>query len=241
MAFLKKLKRYGVVDITRNAWTYDRWSTLPNGPDSSNWTLVSQRPACKGGPLWRLFGLTGAEGITRDLALYTPNTPPESLKGKIVVFRTAPHPAPSVRQQLQRMVHAQRLRVPHFGGLSSSLFTQVSASETVSYDVWWQLRQTALVNRVLAQTQAAGGIVVFNMSYDRLAGLYTFPIPTPVQHSNPLCGPRSRATRSSCRMRRRQKGNPQAAGQGGTPPRPTSGSGICPGSVMELPKMRKSY
>jgi hypothetical protein len=31
---------------------------------------------------------------------------------------------------------------------------------------------------VLTQTQAAGGLVVFNMSYDRLAGLYTFPIPT---------------------------------------------------------------
>ncbi len=47
---------------------------------------------------------------------------------------------------------------------------------SVSYDVWWQLRQTMVVYKVLRQAQAAGGIVIFNMGYDRLAGLYTFPV-----------------------------------------------------------------
>jgi hypothetical protein len=122
-------------------------------------------------------GSTGVEGITRDLALYTPNTPPESLKGKIVVFRTAPHPAPPLDNSYKEWFTLNDYEYRTSEDFPP-LFTQVPASESVSYDVWWQLRQTALVNRVLAQTQAAGGIVVFNMSYDRLAGLYTFPIPT---------------------------------------------------------------
>jgi len=37
LAFLEeKLKQYGVVDITKNTWTYDRWYTS-EWPDSSNW------------------------------------------------------------------------------------------------------------------------------------------------------------------------------------------------------------
>lgn len=177
MVFLEeKLKQHGVVDITKNTWTYDRWYTS-EWPDSSNWTLVSDGQPVKVAHFGAYSGSTGADGITRDLALYTPNTLPESLKGKIVVFRTAPHPAPPFDNSYKEWftLNDYEYRTSDDFPL---LFTKVPASETVSYDVWWQLRQTAVVNRVLAQSQAAGGIVVFNMSYDRLAGLYTFPIPT---------------------------------------------------------------
>jgi hypothetical protein len=56
------------------------------------------------------------------------------------------------------------------------MFTKVSTNNSVAYDVWWQLRQTIKINTFLAKSNAAGGIVVFNMGYDRLAGLYTFPV-----------------------------------------------------------------
>jgi hypothetical protein len=82
MVFLeKKLKQHGVVDITKNTWTYDRWYTS-EWPDSSNWTLVSDGQPVKVAHFGAYSGSTGADGITRDLALYTPNTLPESLKGK---------------------------------------------------------------------------------------------------------------------------------------------------------------
>ena len=177
MAFLEeKLKQYRVVDIVRNAWTYDRWYTS-DWPESSNWTLLSNGQPVKVAHYAAYSGSTPADGITRDLALYTPNTPPESLKGKIVVFRTAPHPAPPLDKTYKEWFTLNDYEYRPSEDFPP-LFTQVPASESVSYDVWWQLRQTALVNRVLTQTQAAGGIVVFNMTYDRLAGLYTFPIPT---------------------------------------------------------------
>jgi len=177
MAFLEeKLKQCGVVNITKNTWTYDRWYT-PEWPDSSNWTLVSNGQPVKVAHYGAYSGSTGAEGLTGELALYTPNTPPESLKGKIVVFRTAPHPAPPLDKTYKEWFTLNDYEYRTSEDFPP-LFTQVPASESVSYDVWWQLRQTVLVNRVLAQSKAAGGIVVFNMTYDRLAGLYTFPIPT---------------------------------------------------------------
>src|SRR6476646_4920134 len=35
-----RLREYGAVDVTRNAWTYDRWSTT-QWPDDSKWSLTS--------------------------------------------------------------------------------------------------------------------------------------------------------------------------------------------------------
>jgi hypothetical protein len=177
MAFLEeKLKKYGVVDNTKNAWTYDRWYTS-EWPDSSNWTLVSNGQSVKVAHYGAYSGATGTEGITRELVLYTPNTPPESLKDKIVVFGTAPHPTPPLDKTYKEWFTLNDYEYRTSEDFPP-LFTQVPTSETVSYDVWWQLRQTALVNSVLKKTQAAGGLMVFNMSYDRLSGLYTFPIPT---------------------------------------------------------------
>lgn len=177
MTFLEeKLKQYGVVDVTRNTWSYDRWYTS-EWPDSSNWTLVLNGQPVKVAHYGAYSGSTGPEGITRDLALYTPKAPPESLKDKIVVFGTAPHPAPPLDKTYKEWFTLNDYEYRTSEDFPP-LFTQVPASEAVSYDVWWQLRQTALMNRVLKQTQAAGGVMVFNMTYDRLAGLYTFPIPT---------------------------------------------------------------
>jgi hypothetical protein len=177
LAFLEeKLKKYGVVDMTKNSWSYDRWYTS-DWPDSSNWTLVSNGQSIKVAHYGAYSGSTLPEGITRDLILYNPSAPPETFKDKLVVFMAAPHPAPPLDKN-----YKEWFTLNDYEYRSSEdfppLFTSVPPSETVSYDVWWQLRQTALINSVLKKTQAAGGIMVFNMAYDRLAGLYTFPIPT---------------------------------------------------------------
>ena len=151
----EKLKNYGVEDISRNSWTYDRWYTS-EWPDNSNWSLVSNGQPVKVAHYGAYSGSTGAEGITRDLALYVPNAPPESFKDKIVVFRTAPHPAPPLDKN-----YKEWFTLNDYEYRSSEdfppLFTQVPASETVSYDVWWQLRQTASVNSVLKKPRPRGG------------------------------------------------------------------------------------
>lgn len=175
MAFLEmKLRNYGVVDISRNKWTYERWYTS-EWPDSSNWSLMSDGKPVKAAHYGAYSGATGSEGVTSELALYTPKMPPESLKGKIVVFKTAPHPNPPLDEKYKKWFTLNDYEY-RSGNDFPPLFTKVSPSESVTYDVWWQLRQTVMVYKVLKKAQAAGGIIVFNMSYNRLAGLYTFPV-----------------------------------------------------------------
>jgi len=171
----KKLNQYGVVDITKNKWTYNRWYTS-DWPDDSNWTLVSDGQPVKVAHYGAYSGSTGAEGITAEMVLYTPNTPMESLKGKIVVFRTAPHPKPPLDEKYKKWFTLNDYEYRNEADDFRQLFAQVPPSQSVSYDVWWQLRQTVMVYKVLRKSQAAGGIVVFNMGYDRLSGLYSFPV-----------------------------------------------------------------
>ncbi len=176
MAFIeKRLKQYGVVDITKNKWTYNRWYTS-DWPDDTKWSLVADGQPVKVAHYAAYSGSTGPEGITAEMALYTPQTPPESLKGKIVVFRTAPHPKPPLDDEYKKWFTLNDYEYRNEADDLPPLFTQIATSESVSFDVWWQLRQTVLVYRVLNKAQAAGGIVVFDMGYDRLAGLYSFPV-----------------------------------------------------------------
>jgi hypothetical protein len=183
MAFLEqKLKAYGVVDLIKNTWSYDRWFTS-EWPDASGWSLASDGTPVVVSHYGAYSGSTGPEGITAELALYTPTTPAESLKGKIVVFRTAPHPKPPLEEEYKKWFTLNDYEYASEIGELPQLFTQVPPSESVSYDVWWQLRQTMVVNKVLRESQAAGGVVVFDMSHKRLAGLYTFPV-MPL-HQNP--------------------------------------------------------
>lgn len=177
LGFLEEqFKKYGVVDIRHNTWAYPRWYTS-DFPDTSRWTLVSDGRPVRVAHYGAYSGSTSKEGIMGELAVYDPKVPPESFKGKIVVFTTAPHPAPPLDKN-----YKEWFTLNDYEYRSSEdfppLFTQVPPSETVSYDVWWQLRQTAVVNGALKKIQAAAGILVFHMGYDRLAGMYTFPVPT---------------------------------------------------------------
>ena len=170
----KKLDQYGVVDMTKNKWTYNRWYTS-DWPDDSKWTLVSDGQPVKVAHYGAYSGSTGPEGITAETVLYTPKTPMASLKGKIVVFRTAPHPKPPFDEKYKKWFTLNDYEYRSDDDFQE-LFTQVPPTQSVSFDVWWQLRQTIMVYKVLRKSQAAGGVVVFNMGYDRLSGLYSFPV-----------------------------------------------------------------
>ncbi len=176
MSFMeKKLKGYGVVNMIKNKWAYDRWHTS-EWPNSSKWSLVSDNKSVKVAHYGAYSGSTDSAGLTAEMIIYHPKTPLESYKGKIVVFRTAPHPKPPLDKKYKMWftLNDYEYRTPEEDW--SPIFTQIPPSESVAYDVWWQLRQTVMVYKVLNKAHAAGGIVVFNMGIDRLAGLYTFPV-----------------------------------------------------------------
>jgi len=171
----KKLEKLGVVDITLNKWTYDRWYTS-NWPDDSNWTLKSDGRPVKVAHYGAYSGSTGPEGLTARLALFNPKAALSSYAGKIVVVPVAPHPQPPLKKSYKKWFTINDYEYLSDPQNLPPMFTQVPVTKSVAYDVWWQLRQTIKINTILAKSKAAGGIVVFSMGYDRLSGLYTFPI-----------------------------------------------------------------
>lgn len=171
-----KLKKYGAVDLIKNSWTYERWYTS-NWPDDSHWTILSDGDSIKVAHYGAYSGSTGVNGVTAELIYYDPASPPSSIKGKIVVFNIAPHPDPPLSKNYKRWFTLNDYEYIADSETLPKMFTKVSVNQTVSFDVWYQLRQTVRMNKILVEGKAAGGIIVFNMSYDRLAGLYTFPVP----------------------------------------------------------------
>ena len=81
----KKLKEYGVVDLEKNKWMYERWYTS-DWPDDSNWGLTSDGEKIRVAHYGAYSGQTGPDGITAELILYDFRRPPESIKDKIVVI-----------------------------------------------------------------------------------------------------------------------------------------------------------
>jgi len=177
MTFLEKeFKKCGVVDITRNKWTYDRWHTS-EWPEDKNWTLISDGTPVKVAHYGAYSGSTGPEGIAAELIYYNPASPPSSIKGKIAVFTTAPHPNPPLDKGYQTWFTINDHEYLSDPETFPPMHTKVPVNETVSFDIWWQLRQTIRIIDTLKKGQAAGGIIIFDGSYDRIAGLYTFPVP----------------------------------------------------------------
>lgn len=172
-----KFKEYGVVDIVKNAWTYERWFTS-EWPDDSKWSLSIEGTPVPISNYGAYSGSTDEAGITAPLVYYDPASPPLSVAGKIVVYRTAPHPDPPYSNSYKLMYtnnDYEYLANPET--YPDDLFVRTPVSTSVAGDIWYQLRQTASLISIITSGGAAGGIMVFDMPYDRLAGLYTFGVP----------------------------------------------------------------
>jgi hypothetical protein len=173
----KRLEEYGVVDIQKNRWSYDRWYTS-DWPDHTNWTLVSDGRPVVVAHYGAYSGSTTSEGITAEMVYYDRASPPKSIQGKIVILETAPHPKPPYDEKYKRWFMINDHEYLSSPDTFPSMYTAIPPSVTISLDVWWELRQTIYFRKLLVEGKAAGAVIVFNMSYDRTAGLYSFLVPT---------------------------------------------------------------
>ena len=110
LGFLEeKLVEYGVVDVTRNSWDFERWYT---SNDATNWSLVSDGEAGQGRVLLRVLGLDRSAGHHRRDGLLRPRQPAGVHQGQDRGDPDAAAPRAAVRRGLHRELHLQRLRVP---------------------------------------------------------------------------------------------------------------------------------
>jgi hypothetical protein len=205
MEFLEwKLEEYGVRDIQRNAFTYNRWYTTDwPGYDkrtdrwrhNRKWTLTLYSDKGKPIPInvasyGAYSGSTPEGGVTAPLvysdatALPLPGPNLNSLvDGKIVVVTlpkfTTTDPLPPAfltygTADSDYMSDSET--IPPIGRL-------VPPSTLVAGSTFYFLGQSSAVIAKLRTTKAAGIVIVWDSAYDTVAGFYTFGVPAP--YSNP--------------------------------------------------------
>jgi hypothetical protein len=174
MAFLeRKLLSYGVEDVMKNSWSFDRWDT---SDDATDWSLVSDGAAVRVANYGAYSGSTPAEGITAELIYYDHENPPESIEGKIVVIPTRPHPQKPYDDDYLINYTFNDYEFATDADTLPAPFEYVDPEFSFTFDIWWQLAQR--LDRIPKQGGAAGAVIVYDMAWDRTRGIYSFPVPT---------------------------------------------------------------
>lgn len=168
----EKLRGYGVVDIQRNQWSFERWHTS-QWPDTSRWSLVSDGKEVEVASYGANSGSTGPEGITAGLVYYDADDPPHDVTNKIVVFKT------SVDQPmidgLANTDYEYRSTYESFPEYGRPLPDDLNSN--LSWKIFTQLLQVPAFINIAAEGNAAGALFVFDAGSDQMAGMYTFPVP----------------------------------------------------------------
>jgi hypothetical protein len=168
----KKLNDFDVVDIERNAWTFDRWHT---SDDSRDWSLVSDGEQIKVAYYGAYSGSTGSDGITAELVYYDHNNPPASIKDKIVVIPTRPQPKPPFTEKYLQSDTFNDYEYRTDNDTFLPIFKFVDPANTFTFDIYYQMRQK--LHEIAIEGGAAGLVIVYNMSFDRTDGMYSFTVP----------------------------------------------------------------
>jgi hypothetical protein len=173
IAFLEeKLLEYGVVDMHRNSWNFDRWDTTD---DPSGWTLVSDGEPVRVAHYAANSGLSANSGITAEMVYYDHDNPPETIEGKIVVIPTRPHPEPPYDNEYLVNFTFNDYEWRANDDSYWELFEYVPPEFSITFDIWWQLRQGLW--EIAVEGNAAGHVIVYDMAFERTEGLYTFGVP----------------------------------------------------------------
>ncbi|MEC9375042.1 MAG: hypothetical protein VYA80_01570 [Pseudomonadota bacterium] len=163
------LEDAGVIDVIRDRFTYDRWYTSDD-PKDNKWTLHIEGESIPVASYWAYSGSTDDEGLTAPLIIWDRKLTPEDMQGKIVVFEIEglSPPLPSIFQEA--------------GYEFATDIDTFDPDSVLSSNQWFQTNYVTRFGRLdskLKKSGAAGAIVIFDLSFERTAGLYTFPLLEP--------------------------------------------------------------
>jgi hypothetical protein len=163
----KELHARGVRDLTRDSFSYLRWYALDE-KDAVDRSLVIEGDVIPVASYWAYSGATGETGVTAPLVIYDKKAPPESMRDRIVVFDVSTVP---------------ESMLPMFkSGYEFANYTPEGPAVGIASDQWYQGNYVIRFGRFderLRGSGAAGAVVIFDMSPERTAGLYTFPLLRP--------------------------------------------------------------
>jgi hypothetical protein len=161
----KGLKDAGCVDISRNSWTFTRWSTT-EFPDDSGWSLHVDNKKIKVASSGANSGSTPESGVTGELVVYKQGMPDDALRGKIAIV---------VKER------------GNGGSNGTDDYEFLSDPNTFPDPLKPRSEESALspfpimglgnALPALTKSGAIGALIVMPLSYEALSGVYTFGVP----------------------------------------------------------------
>ena len=161
------LRDRGVVGISREPITYNRWFAADNPSKGERKLSIDGQEISVAG-YWAYSGSTGIGGVTAPLVYYERKMPVEMLKNHIVVFEVG-----SVPKSMGPVVKA---------GNEYESSDRKHDEHAIASDQWYQgnyITRFGKFDELLRGSEAAGAIVIYDMSPGRARGLYTFPLLNP--------------------------------------------------------------
>ena len=172
MNFLEKeFIEYGVVDLYKNTWEFDRWSI---SEDPKNWMLTVEGKEVRVAYYGAYSGKTTLKGVSAEMVLYDHKNPPD-IKDKIVVIPTKEHPDKPYSNNYLANYTYNDYEYAIDGDTLPKPFEFVDPEVSFTFDIWYQLAQR--LDQIAEDGEAAGAVIVYDMAFDRTKGLYTFPVP----------------------------------------------------------------
>jgi hypothetical protein len=179
----KELRARGVVDIFRNAWTYERWFTS-EWPDDSKWSLHLGGKKVPVASYGAYSGMTPEEGVTAPLAVYQQGMAPGAMRGKIVVIPAGQRepagerPASEAARPGAAYSAERALRGDYEYLSDASTFPNPLAPRSVGgrASPFGKMAVGSFV-RILQEGGALGMLFVIDLSYQALSGTYNFGVP----------------------------------------------------------------
>jgi hypothetical protein len=159
----------GLVDVIKDRFNYLRWFTADD-PAANQWTLNIAGKAVPVASYWAYSGTTDEAGVTAPLVIYDKKSSPGSLAGKIVVFQV-----PALEEPLPSMFQDA-------GYEFATDAETLGNNHILAANQWFQanyVTRFGRFNSIIKDSGAAGALVIFSMSTERAAGLYTFPLLEP--------------------------------------------------------------
>lgn len=178
MRFLEgEFKNFGMIDMFKHQWSFDRWFTSEM-PDHSKWSLVVGGKDIPAANYAAFSGLTPPGGVKASIVFYDESQPPKDIKGKIVVFKTKPSPKDAdMDKTFETLFTWHDYEYLSDGDSFPPIHTVVTPDKSVVFDNYYQLKQVRAYRDILKKGQAAGGLFILNGGYERLAGIESFIVP----------------------------------------------------------------
>jgi len=168
----EELGAYGVVDIQRNQWSFQRWHSS-EWPDHSQWSLVVGGEELEVANYGANSGSTGPAGVTAELLYYNIDDPPDDISDKIVVFKTVVDRALIERFSNGDYEYRSSFEsFPEYGQPIPDDLTDLQSSS-----IFLQLIQVPAFIDIATRGGAVAALFVLDAGRDLMAGMYTFPVP----------------------------------------------------------------